>query len=198
MTTISKSVVSGGDDGVTNFNASNYSTGIAAIQIGDFSLSGTNIAESSMRFTGLNIPPDALISEAFITFIPISAGLGTPVTKFRGENQDNPGQISNFADYIGRARTAASVPFSPGPWVNGVPEQSPDLTPIIREIVGRPGWVLGNAIQIFWEDVASGNPSAANQREAQSFEVSGGFSPTLTVTFDGASGAITTPGFFFS
>ena len=57
-----------------------------------------------------------------------------------------------FGSVGSRARTTASVLWSPAPWATvgeaGPNQRTPSLVPIIQEIVNRPGWTSGNALVI--------------------------------------------------
>lgn len=143
------------DDTSVNRFFSSFSTTTAALIAGN---DGNPGLDAAFRWVGVNIPQGSTINNAFITFIPFNASQpGSPVTTIRGADEDNSARITSFADFDGRARTAASVAFSPGAWTPGVPVNSPDITTVIQEIVDRPSFAE-SALQLFWADDSSPSP----------------------------------------
>jgi hypothetical protein len=51
-----------------------------------------------------------------------------------------------------RPRTAASIPWSPPAWtrsgLRGAEQRTPDLSPVLQEIVDGPGWLPRNALAL--------------------------------------------------
>jgi len=68
-----------------------------------------------------------------------------------------------------RARTSASVGWTPSPWSTigeaGPDQRTPDLAAVIQEIVGRPGWSAGNALVLI--------VTGTGRRTADAFEGKG-------------------------
>lgn len=188
MPTIVLQVAVGGDDGTAIFNTSAYSAVGSTLPCGDQDEIGTNIVDSNMRFTGVNIDQGENITDAFITFIPVASQSGSPVTRFRGDDQDNAPAVTSFVDFTGRSRTGADVSYTPPAWVAPTPENSPDISSVIQEIIARPGWNSGNALNIFWETVGPNSAVTADFRQADSFNGAPANAPTLTITFGGPVG----------
>jgi hypothetical protein len=88
---------------------------------------------------------------------------------------DAPAFTAATADVSSRTRTKAQVKWAPEEWaVNGATAhnasvelkyKTPDLSPIIQEIVNQPGWAGGNALVIIISDDKS-NPSKATRAAA--------------------------------
>lgn len=111
--------------------------------------------DSAFRFPGVNIPKNSTINTATVTGIPAGGNNDGTVVRSQifGEAADDAARLTSYADYTGRARTAAVVPWNPIPaWTDFDPKPSPDISSIIAEITSRDGWESGNAIMIFWED----------------------------------------------
>ncbi|GAX59225.1 hypothetical protein SCALIN_C01_0156 [Candidatus Scalindua japonica] len=117
-----------------------------------------------VRFLNVNIPPGAIISNAYVEF-KSNASPSEPATYLliRGEASDDAATFtSNFQDITNRTETSASVPWTISPqWTNNNLYQSPDLSTIVQEIVARPGWSSGNAMVIQFESTDSGGNSKA-------------------------------------
>ena len=133
----------------------------------------------ALRYSDLNIPQSASISNAYIQFTS-------------NENQSNPAAIAVYGENIDdastftgsnynvsfRSRTSATVNWIPSSWItdaSGATEQTPDITSIVQEIVNRPGWQSGNAMAFIFD--GSGTRSAYSRDEDLSK------SATLHITF---------------
>ncbi|HEY8059832.1 MAG TPA: hypothetical protein VID94_13810, partial [Acidimicrobiales bacterium] len=100
-----------------------------------------------------------------------------------GQAADNAPTFTGVnADVSSRPRTTATVHWAPPPWrtvhAAGTRQRTPDLSTVIDQIVGRPGWAPGNALAL----VIRGT----GRRTAEAFEGSGG--PVLHLEY-AASGA---------
>ncbi len=78
-----------------------------------------------------------------------------------------------------RARTTASVTWTPPPWTvigaAGADQRIPSLVALVQEVVNRPGWASGNALML----IATGS----GRRTAQSFEGKAAAAPLLHVEY---------------
>jgi len=133
-----------------------------------------------LRFQNLAIPKDSVITSASIEFEIDEYKTGNTSMDIWGEANDSPVSFTTKNSNISnRARTSARVP-----WVNP-PEPgknaklySPDLTPIVQEIVKRAGWVSGNSMAFLIRH-ASGN----KRRTVESFDGEPSNAPTLIVEY---------------
>ena len=109
------------------------------------------------RFLAVAVPNGATITAAYLTFTSKDNLNATTVnTNIIGEAVNDAVTFTNLANYEGRARTAAIIPWDNiGAWINNVEYQSPSIVSIIQEIVDRPGWASGQDIVVFWEDDSS-------------------------------------------
>ncbi len=116
---------------------------------------GVQVVE--VRFVNLDIPQGASMVSATVQF--------TSDQDFEGDNTvpsnldiyaiatDNaPSFGGNFVNLGGVNRTVASIGWPPQPWLLNQTGQAlqctPDLSPVIQEIVNRPGWQSGNALAL--------------------------------------------------
>jgi len=134
---------------------------------------GNRPTRIGLRFQNVNLPANAVVSNAYIQFTgdagDAGAEAGVPVVVIRGEANVNPvTYINDVTDIPGRATTTAEVTWTATAQFTAdtatTAERTPNLSAIVTEIISLPGWAAGNAMafQIF--------PSAAGERTAHSFE----------------------------
>jgi sugar lactone lactonase YvrE len=144
-----------------------------------------------MRFNNLNIPQGATIVEAYIQFTVDETDSGETSVVIRGEAADNAAEFSSTSNNItSRPQTAASVSWEPPAWTTvgaaGEDQRTPDIAPIIQEIVNRSAWAQGNALVIL--------VAGTGERTAESYNGSSPDAPLLHVVYDsGGSSGDTTP-----
>jgi hypothetical protein len=162
-------------------DAEQTSTGVMQLISVDLDLRSRTVGT---RFI-LSIPQGATISNAYIQFQADEANSMSTTVTIQGEASDNaPTFTMTSGDITSRARTAASVAWSPAPWTTvgevGPAQQTPDISSIIQEIVNRPGWTSGNGLVIF----IAGIIGSGGARAAESFEgLPAGAAPLLHVEF---------------
>jgi hypothetical protein len=106
-----------------------------------------------IRFNGIGIPQGSTILEAYVQFQQDESNSDATSLTIQGEAADNALGFSNTSENISsRARTTASVGWTPPAWLvageQGPDQRTPDLTTVIQEIIGRTGWVSGNSLVI--------------------------------------------------
>lgn len=160
QTTITKSIATGTDDVEEGGVGSTFGTGhgymynisprIELTRDDQDPSSGNQTV--GLRFTGMTIPKNAIITSAYLTFrgvTPVSpnSNSGTTNVTIKGQAADNPGTFTTTAfDVSNRPNTTASVAWAPATWSDGVNYNSPSITNIIQELVNRSGWNSGNAM----------------------------------------------------
>jgi hypothetical protein len=131
-----------------------------------------------LRFTGITVPTGAVIQNAYIQLQTDEVSADPTNLTVKGEASDNavPFAAVNF-NVTSRPVTTASVGWSPAAWnlvsERGVAQRTPNLGPVLQELVSRPGWSSGNAVVL----VITG----AGRRVAESFE--GTFAPVLHIEY---------------
>lgn len=106
-----------------------------------------------MRFVNITVPQNALIINAYIEFETDETGSVPTSLTIYGEAADSApsfawcGSSSCFT-LSTRSTTTASVTWNNIPAWTTVDEkhQTPNLAPIVQELVNRDGWVSGNAM----------------------------------------------------
>ena len=145
--------------------------------------------EVGMRFTIVNIPVGATITNAYIEFETDETTSGATNLTVWGEANDSPAAFSTATSNItSRTKTSASVAWSNVPAWTIISEkhQTPNLSSVIQQIVSRPGWASGNSIVI----IITGSGS----RVAEAYEGEPANAPLLHVdyTTGASSPAVTT------
>ncbi len=107
-----------------------------------------------IRFLDISIPKGAYISRAYIQFTMDEAESGETNLNIHGELSPNAARYTGSTPFgiSTRTRTAASVAWTPPPWViqdaAGPNERTPNIAPVIQEIVDQANWVSGNALAV--------------------------------------------------
>ena len=113
-----------------------------------------------IRFPGLNVPTGARIVRAWIQLTADSeeAPPADAHLEIRAEAiKDAPPFAEVARDVSRRSLTERSVTWDPPTWFDPDDrtdaQRTPDLAPVVQEVVDRPGWSPGNALAV----VISGN-----------------------------------------
>jgi hypothetical protein len=199
LNSIIKSIASSSDDAEEEGpDGVNLGPGGMYLNSSDLEIVNDLVAPSSgaqiigLRFTGLNIPSGATVTNAYLTFGAIAADSpntnnGTTNLTIRAQAADNPTTFTSTAFNVSnRATTSSLVEWSVPAWTTGVSYNSPDLTNLVQEVVDRPGWAVGNSM-VF---IITGTGS----RSADSYDGNSSNAPKLVITYaapapGGVSGA---------
>lgn len=141
----------------------------------------TVVPHSWFRFGNINIPKDSTILSAKISVqAQATTNAADGVITIQAFAEDDAAAPSSIADYIGRAQTAANVPWTPGAWVLGSWYDSPSLVAVVQEIVNRALWASGNAICFALEQTTI---DSATRKDCFSRELADNQDAILTVTW---------------
>lgn len=111
---------------------------------------------SWFRFAG--VPLGASLLEGVFIKLKAAVSASNTVCRLRiyGEAADDPSYPTSYADYWARTRTQAYVNWEPDAWTSGEwYGLDVDIKAIVNELMARPGWVAGNAMQFFIQDNGS-------------------------------------------
>ena len=133
-----------------------------------------------LRFAGINIPRGASIVDAHVQFQVDVPSVQATSLRIQGQAIDNaPTFAATTRNVSSRARTSASVNFSPPAWPTagaaGVDQRTPNLASILQQIIDRPGWLPGNALALLI--------SGTGLRAAEAFEGGATRAPVLRVDY---------------
>jgi len=170
--------VAKGSDDVEENSSGRMSTNSSDLEL----IYDNNTQVVGIRFTGVKIPMGATITNAYIQFKVDEATSKTTNLTIVGEANSNASAFSNtFRNVSKRTRTSNSVSWSPQSWLKvgemGISQRTPNLSPIVQEIVNQSNWISGNSIVM----IIVGNNNG--KRVAKSFEGNSAGAPLLHVEF---------------
>ncbi len=177
-------VTSASDDGyvTTNFT---WWPNVVNTRAGNHWSNPVSAENAWFRFQNVQIRQGANIVAATLTVVGSSGSLvpGAKVdTIVYGEASDYALTIAGTADYDSRFRTVASTQWDIDTvWVHGTSYTSPDIGSLVQEVVQRPGWVPGNALQLFWQNDTCVTASFA---QCYAFDGAASSAAILTVTVE--------------
>jgi beta-glucanase (GH16 family) len=160
-----------------------YSTGYMSLDSSDLELVyDVNIQKVGIRFVNVNIPKGALITKAYLQFkVDETSSATTPLTII-GEASPNAAAFTTALGNISsRLKTIKVVGWSPPAWPTlkaaGTDQRTPNVAPIIQEIVNQSGWASGNSLVM----IIIGNGSG--KRVGEAYEVDPAGAPLLHVEY---------------
>jgi VCBS repeat-containing protein len=135
-----------------------------------------------IRFVGVDVPQGATIVEAWVQFqVDETTSITTTLT-IQGEAVDDAATFSSTdLDISSRPRTAVeqAVSWSPPSWLTvgeaGPDQKTPDIAPVIQEIVSRSGWSSGNSLVVII--------TGSGERTAESYDGDPVGAPLLHVEY---------------
>jgi len=153
-------------------------------RVGDYSAAYYDFKCYS-RFVTINLPQGKDLTDARLKLNAGPIGTVIPTIIFEGEAADSATQVTSVTNYDSRAKTSNSVSWTPAAWVQFTWYTTPDIAAIVEEIIGRAGWVSGNALQMFWKDNTAGYGGVADKLvNSYSYDFEAGASASkLTVTY---------------
>lgn len=162
-------------------DAEEYSSGVMYLNSSDLELvfSGGNQTVGTY-FSNISIPQGMQIIRAFLQFkVDEVTSTATDLT-IEGEASLNAPIFSSVDnDISSRSRTSSNVNWSPPPWdvigESGPDQQTPDISPLIQEIIDQPGWSSGKPLVL----IISGQ----GERVAESYEGDSFGAPMLHIEY---------------
>ncbi|MFT6269686.1 MAG: type IV pilus assembly protein PilY1 [Alphaproteobacteria bacterium] len=144
----------------------------------------TSTVYSGFRYQDVNIPRGAVITSAILRFT--SAGFNNAITNFTiaGEATGNANEFSVLANDISdRTTTVNDVVWdTDNEWPStGETINTPDITPVIQEIINRSDWCGGNDLAVIMETI---DMSAGSNRRSYASDDGSSRSPQLVITYD--------------
>lgn len=133
-----------------------------------------------LRFVKVAVPRGATITGAYVQFKTDERTSVSTALTIRGQAADSAPTFSSTSKNVSsRPRTAASVAWSPPAWKKvgeaGPGQRTPNLAPVVQEVVNRSGWASGNALAF----IVTGK----GKRVAESFDGTRTGAPLLRVTY---------------
>ncbi len=138
------------------------------------------VAFHGVRFQNINIPPAAVIEQAYIQFTAKDDLSAPCVLQINGQAADNAPTFEITAGNIsGRPLTLATVSWNVPVWIDKErtsKQQTPDLKEIVQEVVNRSGWQSGNSLVIILQNLTG-------KRSAYTFDNNPAQAPELVIRF---------------
>ncbi len=182
-----------------NQNANNAEEDIAngAVVLGEYnniyivdyaSQTGTSNQEVGFRFESVQLPDHAKITDASIQFTASKPGADNASFSIYGENVKSSNIFTNSTYNISRrTKTSNNVNWSPSNWVAeeaSSAQQTPNLTPLIEEIISQNGWTTGDPLTFIF--------TGSGARVAHSFKSSPSNSAALSISYKLPTGILPT------
>ena len=172
VTTATFQVQAGGDD-VTE-EAGGFTANGSTVWVGSGETASTSYA--GFRFTGIPIPPGAVISSARLELRSASNQWLTTAFEFGIEAAVNSAPFSAASRPSQRTLLAPRVPHSSNvQWLEGTWYQLDQLASLLQPLVNQPGWAPGNAVSL----VVRGGGQNWARKFATAFEGGAAFAPRL-------------------
>lgn len=138
-----------------------------------------------LRFTDIDIPQGATIISAYLQFQADEVKSTTTSLVIQAERSSNAATfVENYNNISSRPRTIAMTTWNPDPWLivgeASTNQATPDIQPVIAEIIGQSGWDSGNSLAI----IISGN----GERVAEAYDGEPNGAPTLYIEYTYSEG----------
>jgi hypothetical protein len=138
-----------------------------------------------LRFTGVTVPRNAVISEAYVQFTVDETGTGSTSLTVTGELDPDPGTFTSATnDITNRTPTSAFQTYSPAGWPTvgdaGSDQMTPNIKNVIQEIVDQSTWTSGNSMVIL---ITGDTTSKNNSRIAESYDGTVSAAPALHIVW---------------
>jgi hypothetical protein len=106
---------------------------------------------AGLRFEAIGIPPGAEIAAARLELMSAKKGTKPAALMIQGEASADAAPLGGAGGLAARAKTAAFASWNVPLWpAAGLSDQTPELAPVIQEIVDEPGWDEGNAVTVLF------------------------------------------------
>jgi len=150
-TQFSRQIASGNDDVEERANGTVVTNSPDIELVFDNYSTGNQVV--GLRFTNITIPAKARVLRAYLQFTVAETTYGTTTLRIWGQNSDNAAPFyASKKNVSTRSRVKSTVSWSPTPQggsavgSRSLGQQTPDLSPILQEILNRRGWESGNSL----------------------------------------------------
>jgi hypothetical protein len=180
--TVSLRIAAGADDASEGGGSSGRFVSITGndLELGtDVTSTATYSTLVGLRYQ-LNIPAGAIIDSATVRFTVDEVSIDTADLNIQVEAADDAAPFQTGAGNLSdRARTTASVPWTPTAWTtvnaSGPDQTTPDIASVLQRVIDRPGWADGNHAALLI--------SGTGRRTADSYEGGSTKAATLDITW---------------
>lgn len=125
-----------------------------------------------LRFTDVNIPAGATITQAYLQFTVDETGSNTTNLLIRAEDTDDAERFTSQRYNISnRATSNAAVNWQPPAWntisEQGTKQKTPDLSALVQETINNNGWTANNSMVFIITGEGKRTAEAYNGRSAK-------------------------------
>ncbi len=179
--TVTVQITSPTDD--VNEDGSDYTEFSAEVWVGN--KASLTASYTGLRFTGVNIPPGAVITSAELELHAASTQWLTIGLDLSGEAAANSAPFTVGDRPSQRTLTTATINHnSNSQWVAGTWYTFEDVAAIVQEIVNQPGWQSGNSLAL----IMNGTGGAWGSKHATTYEMSAAEAARLVITYEAGAG----------
>jgi len=153
-----------------------------------------------IRFKNIPIPQYATILSAFIQFRSYRVDDSSLVLRVYGDRTQGVGSYAfaeTTANVTGRNTTLKFADWTLDAWGSvgdAFPEErTPDLSPILQELVSQPSWSKGNSISLIFLRSPNDDYTSINTRVAVTGVTGGGGDPFLVIRFNSTANLANKP-----
>ncbi|MDH5325354.1 MAG: PilC/PilY family type IV pilus protein [Gammaproteobacteria bacterium] len=150
---------------------------------------------NGFRFRNTGIPKGATIQAAAMQLYANADSADAMVLQFQGELSNDALQFNSANKISPRTRTSAISSWVPDAWTAGLPYITPDIAPLIQEIVNQPGWLEDDLVII--QTASSAGAATPGSREVVPFDRNPAQAAGLQVVWTLGSPATQTMGLRF-
>ncbi|MEM9413977.1 MAG: hypothetical protein AAGA29_00680 [Planctomycetota bacterium] len=151
-------------------------TGADSMLIGQ---DGLVTATAGVRFDDLPVAPGGTVQSAQIQFTSKDSRSDATAISIQAQASDDASPLSLVVfNLSSRSKTTAQAVWGPGAWsidARGAEQLTPDLSAVMQEVIGRPGWRQGNAVLFILEGTKA--------RNARTFDHDPAEGPVLHLTY---------------
>jgi subtilisin family serine protease len=172
--TVEQQVKDGGDDASSAMSAA----GLWPTRM--YSYVGARV--TGMRFPNIEIPQGATIVGATLKVCAVTSTDFDVDGFLKGEAVDNASAFTSGQTISALPMTTASTNWKwtqDEPWIDNTWYESPNIGPIIQEIVNRPGWYTDHALVIIYMV----NNASSGSRAFMAADTNPSLAPKLSITY---------------
>jgi hypothetical protein len=175
-TTATFQVQTGGDD--VNEEGGGFTADSSTVWVGSGATAATSYA--GLRFTGVSVPPGAVVTSARLELRSASAQWLTIGFQYGIEASANSAAFSAANRPSQRTLLAQTATHnSDQQWLASTWYLMDEIAPMVQAAINQPGWASGNALSL----VLRGTGSNWARKFATAFEGGAAFAPRLVVTY---------------
>jgi hypothetical protein len=140
----------------------------------------TSASYTGLRFTGITIPRNAVITSAYLEVYSTQNQWITIGFQVYGDNTGNSSTFTMSTKPSQRSLTAQWGTYSANTqWLANQWYQIPSLAPVVQALINRSDWQSGNALTL----ILKGTSGQYGRKVAQSYDSDPSFAPRLVITY---------------